>query len=651
MKKKIFSLVLISIMFTAVLTGCGGGSGYSYTESTSSTVSYDIAEGITDSEDYEYEEGEFAYYDFNTEEYNAIKENSFEYVTTTPLSTFAIDVDTGSYCNMRRMINAGYTLEDIPSGAVRTEELVNYFDYTVSDENISDGKFSVQYETGVCPWNTDNELLVMTIQANDVEIESAGNNFVFLIDTSGSMYSDDKLSLAIESYKLLASKLTANDTVSIVTYAGDADTLLDGCPGDKYKKICKVLDTIESNGGTNGSGGIKAAYECALDNFIEGGNNRVILASDGDMNLGITSQSGLVDLITEKKESGVFLTTLGFGAGNYSDANMEQIADAGNGNYFYIDCIEEAERVLVDKMMQTTVTVAKDVKLQAEFNPAMVYQYRLIGYENRVMSASDFDDDTKDGGEVGAGAQVTILYELVPASENNEAKQLKYQTTTTSTDSDELLTLSVRYKEPDEDVSSLEEYPVVETNEALSEDFMLAAGCAELAMVIHNSDYICEGSLDEAYALVKLGAGGDEMRNAFLELLLNLGADENANYSEKASTFDENMEQPTGDEVETNSKAAMDAQAESATLVLNLGTLDDTAFTSRGDMIKNYKLALEDFEYGLEPIKIGQNESGEYIAYLNYIDEDIDEVEMNDIYKAFVEKLDSYGFYAVVQVM
>ena len=274
---------------------------------------------------------------FNTEEYNSIKENGFVKVSTQPLSTFAADVDTGSYCNFRRMINSNQKLESIPSGAIRTEEMLNYFDYDFKE--TSDKKFSVNSEIQTCPWNKDNKLLMLTVTANKVEITNNGNNFVYLIDTSGSMSSNDKADMVYDSFKLLTESLNQNDKVSIVTYASDSSTLLNGCNGSDKEKINQALATARDytknyGGGTNGSGGIENAYKVAMDNFIENGNNRVIIASDGDMNLGVTSQSELIDLIKEKKESGVFLTTLGYGSGNYSDANMEQIADAGNGNYY-----------------------------------------------------------------------------------------------------------------------------------------------------------------------------------------------------------------------------------------------------------------------------------------------------------------------------
>ena len=467
-------------------------------------------------------EGEAWEEDFNTEEYNTIKENGFMYVTQNPLSTFAADVDTGSYCNLRRMVRGGWGLDNVVS-SIRTEEMINYFDYTVdSEEDV----FSVQYSVGDCPWNKDNKLLVMTMQANsEINVPNEGNNFVFLIDSSGSMSSSDKLDLARESFKLLAGTLGPNDRVSIVTYSGSYETLLEG--SNDYKKICKVLDSITAHGGTNGSGGITAAYECATKNFIKNGNNRVIIASDGDMNLGITSQSGLVDLITQEKESGVFLTVLGFGSGNYSDANMESIADAGNGNYFYIDSIEEAERVLCEKMKQTTVTVAKDVKFQVEFNPAEVSAYRQIGYENRQMAAKDFNDDTKDGGEIGAGAQVTVCYELVLTGSEGDDDGLKYQDSELSDDAltGELCTVSVRYKAPTSDESSLIEYPLVDNGISNRADFDFVCGIIEASMVLRGSDYVGTATIDSAYQLAKSGMGNDKYREDFCDLLVELGAD------------------------------------------------------------------------------------------------------------------------------
>lgn len=501
----------------------GDGDSYSYVEYECTTIAgadmYE--ETVANAENAK--SGEIKEQDFNTEEYNIIKENGFVNVADAPLSTFAADVDTGSYCNLRRMIRDGWDLQNI-SGAIRTEEMVNYFDYKVDS---TDNVFSAQYSIGDCPWNDAHKLLILTMQANsEINIPDKGSNFVFLIDTSGSMNSQDKLPLVKESFKLLAATLGPNDRVSIVTYSGSSDTLLVG--SNNLQEICSVIDQLEPYGGTNGSGGIEAAYECAKKNFVENGNNRVIIASDGDMNLGITSQSGLVDLIKEKKESGVFLTVLGYGYGNYSDANMESIADAGNGNYFYIDSIEEAERVLCAKLKQTTVTVAKDVKFQLEFNPAEVSSYRQIGYENRQMSASDFADDTKDGGEVGAGAQVTVCYELVlTGSGEGSGSSLKYQDTNLNekAKTGELLTVSVRYKDPTADKSQLLEYPLKDNGISNREDFNFICGVIEASMVMRNSEYKGSATFDSAYQLAKSGANNDRFREEFCELLTKLGAD------------------------------------------------------------------------------------------------------------------------------
>jgi len=539
MKKKAITLFMAGLMIAA-MTACGtkseatdSGAYTNYAMSTSKNNSYATADDCeADGGGYFYEANDTCaemsdeyIEEMNTEEYNFIEENGFVNVAQAPLSTFAADVDTGSYCNLRRIINGGWGLDNVAS-SIRTEEMINYFDYTVDN---SDDVFSVQYSVGDCPWNTDNKLLVMTMQANsEINVPNEGNNFVFLIDSSGSMSSADKLSLAIDSFKLLAGTLGPNDRVSVVTYSGSSETLLEG--SNDYNEICNALDKITAGGGTNGSGGITAAYECATNNYIENGNNRVIIASDGDMNLGITSQGGLADLISEKKETGVFLTVLGFGSGNYSDANMESIADAGNGNYFYIDSINEAERVLCEKMKQTTVTVAKDVKFQVEFNPAEVASYRQIGYENRQMSASDFDDDTKDGGEIGAGAQVTVCYEIVLA-DNNDADDedgLKYQDSTLSeaAGSGELCTVAVRYKAPDSDESSLIAYPLVDNGVSNREDFNFICGIIETSMVLRNSEYVGTSTLDSAYQLAYSGTNSNKYREEFCKLLLTLGAEQ-----------------------------------------------------------------------------------------------------------------------------
>ena len=496
----------------------------------------------------------YPYYEeeFNTEEYKSLEENGFRSVLTSPLSTFAADVDTASYSNLRRMIlNDGYTLSDIPSGAVRTEEMINYFKYDYDGPKQGE-PFGINAEIAPCPWNEDHELLMLGLQTEAIDLSDAPeSNLVFLIDTSGSMYED--LDLLKDAFKLLVDELDEKDTVSIVTYAGTDEVLLSGVSCDRKGEILEALDSLESYGSTNGAAGIKTAYELAADNFIKGGNNRVILATDGDLNVGVTSESELHDLITEEAKTGVFLSVLGFGYGNYSDANLETLADNGNGNYSYIDSISEAKKVLVEELGSTLLTVAKDVKLQVEFNPENVSKYRLIGYENRTMAAEDFDDDTKDGGEIGAGHSVTVLYELIPAGteEENERDEstgkLRYQdrvqaagTGDSEQDdsgrddsgrddsghdySDEWLTLSVRYKEPDGDTSELLEYQIGnnEYTKDPSDNFNFAAGVAEFGMVLHDSEYIGDGNLEDTYKLLKSVKDTDEYQDEFIYMINRL---------------------------------------------------------------------------------------------------------------------------------
>lgn len=506
-------------------------------EPASSSADYET--GTYDSSEY-YEETE-SY--INTEEYNDQKENVFTQVSVTPLSTFGADVDTASYTNFRRMVNDGYTLDTIPDGAIRVEEMLNYFDYdglntqAVNISSSDDEAFSVTYETGTCPWNTDNGVLVMNIKANKTSVESKGTNFVFLIDTSGSMSypEDEKIGLVKSAFEEFLTTLSDNDTISVVTYSGTSETLIEGSSDKgmiKEALSAAYNSCVSSGGSTNGSGGITAAYEIANKYFIEGGNNRVIIASDGDMNLGLTSASSLTELISSEKESGVYLTVLGFGTGNYSDTNMEAIADAGNGNYFYIDCLDEAKRVLCDKLAETTVTVAKDVKFQVEFNPNKISEYRLVGYENRTMAAQDFTDDTKDGGEVGAGQDVTVIYELVYANGEDSSTDLRYQEdakTTKEADTDEILALSIRYKEPasqnsDDETSTELNFTVSGTGEENSSSFVFAAAVAESSLILSRSSYSENANLENASVRAASSAGDDPYKTEFVSLLNTLMA-------------------------------------------------------------------------------------------------------------------------------
>lgn len=448
MKKKKVCVLLGMVMIAVSLSGCGGGAGAgadngtasmdAYTKSEQSggydgmivnspqiaeDAGFDMANSYATADAAEAPMDEMAPQDWNTEEYSALEEAGFKSVANDPLSTFSADVDTASYSNVRRMIEQGYTMDEIPEGAVRIEEMLNYFSY---DYNLpkKNEPFGVTAVIGDCPWNEEAKLLQIGLKTQEIDFsEAPDSNLVFLLDVSGSMTSDDKLPLLQKSFSMLVEELGEKDTVSIVTYAGSDRVVLQGESGDNKTRIIEAINALEAGGSTNGADGIGTAYALAEKYFIEGGNNRVILATDGDLNVGISSESGLKELVTEKKESGVFLSVLGFGTGNIKDNKMETLADCGNGNYAYIDTIGEAKKVLVEQMGATLVTVAKDVKLQVEFNPAYVKGYRLLGYENRALATEDFDDDKKDAGEIGAGHMVTALYEIVPVDSDQEIRR------------------------------------------------------------------------------------------------------------------------------------------------------------------------------------------------------------------------------------
>ncbi len=459
----------------------------------------------------------------NDEEYNYIKENGYTAVSSAPLSTFSADVDTASYTNVRRMIDDGM---DVPPDAVRIEEFINYFDYDYTDP--ADGEpFAVHTELSDCPWNDETELLMVGINTKGFDAvldERPAMNLVFLIDVSGSMYDDNKLPLVQKSFSMLTDNLTAADRVSIVTYAGSDEVVLEGADGNDRKKILRAINDLEAGGSTAGAAGINTAYDIAQKYFIDGGNNRVILATDGDLNVGLSSESELTRLIEEKRESGVFLSVLGFGTGNYKDNRLEALADYGNGNYSYIDSEKEAKKVLVDEMSGTLFTVAKDVKFQLEFNPANVKGYRLIGYENRVMAAEDFNDDTKDAGEIGAGHSVTVLYEIVPADSKMELgeSELKYASDSEGVMGDELLTVNIRYKEPEGSESKLLTYPVNKSlySDKMSADMNFASCVAEFGMLLRNSRYIGDVTYKDVSAqLSKYDYSDDDYKDEFIYLV------------------------------------------------------------------------------------------------------------------------------------
>ncbi len=472
---------------------------------------------------------EIAPADWNTEEYSAVKEQGFQSVANSPLSTFSADVDTASYSNIRRMIEGGCTMDEIPAGAVRIEEMLNYFSYDY-DLPKKNEPFGVTTVIGDCPWNEEAKLLQIGLKTQAIDFsEAPDSNLVFLLDVSGSMYTDDKLPLLQKSFAMLVEELGEKDTVSVVTYAGSDEVILQGESGDSKGKIINAIGGLEAGGSTNGSAGIETAYALAERYFIEGGNNRVILATDGDLNVGVSSESALDELITKKKESGVYLSVLGFGMGNIKDNKMEVLADHGNGNYAHIDSVSEAKKVLVEQMGATLVTVAKDVKLQVEFNPAYIKGYRLLGYENRALATEDFDDDTKDAGEIGAGHMVTALYEIIPVDSEQEIPEtdLKYQSDKkdTGVKNGEWLNLKIRYKEPDEDESLLMEYPVTEddyTSEP-SEDFYFAAAVAEFGLMLRDSEYKGDASFENVRALLKkVDTDEDDYKDEFVYLVKRL---------------------------------------------------------------------------------------------------------------------------------
>jgi Ca-activated chloride channel family protein len=464
--------------------------------------------------------------DFNTEAYDYIQENEFLEAMSNPLSTFSIDVDTASYSNARRFLNNSQLP---PVDAVRIEEFVNYFNY---DYPQPDGQhpFSITTEVSSCPWNQDHRLVHIGIQGQQVDKEALpDSNLVFLFDVSGSMNDPNKLPLLKQGFRLLVEQLTERDRVSIVVYAGAAGLVLPSTSGAEKATILEAIDRLEAGGSTAGGAGIQLAYGQAQENYIPGGNNRVILATDGDFNVGASSDSELVRMIEQKREEGVFLSILGFGTGNYKDSKMEQLSNKGNGNYAYIDTIREAKKVLVSEMAGTLLTIAKDVKIQIEFNPAKVKAYRLIGYENRLLAKEDFTDDTKDAGELGAGHTVTALYEIIPAAADEQLRptpELKYQESAMSTqaDSNELLTVKFRYKQPDGSQSIEIVSPLVDEAVALeetSDNFKFSAAVAEFGLLLRDSSFKGDATYDQVLVLAQtsLGQDAEGYRGEFVDLV------------------------------------------------------------------------------------------------------------------------------------
>jgi Ca-activated chloride channel homolog len=440
----------------------------------------------------------------NTEEYGRFDENPFLRPGDEPLSTFSIDVDRASYANVRRFVRNG---QKPPRDAVRIEEMVNYFTYDYPDPESD--PFSITTEVARCPWNEKHKLMLIGLQGKRMKTEDLPpNNLVFLIDSSGSMRTADKLPLVKAGLELLVEQLRPQDRVAIVTYAGSAGLVLPSTPGSKRGTILEAIHGLEARGSTAGAEGIVLAYEVAKENFLERGNNRVILATDGDFNVGVSSDGELEQLIEQKRRDRIFLTVLGFGTGNIKDSKMELLADKGNGNYAYIDSLHEARKTLVHEMGATLFTIAKDVKIQVEFNPSVVGAYRLIGYENRVMRSQDFNDDAKDAGELGAGHSVTALYEIVPPGESipgGSVDPLKYQSVSAKSGGAELATVKLRYKEPDGDTSRLLTRVVgAEANRFLSDNLQLASAVAQLGMLLRDSPHKGAASFDDVISRGKL---------------------------------------------------------------------------------------------------------------------------------------------------
>jgi Ca-activated chloride channel homolog len=461
-------------------------------------------------------EGELNQPVYNTEEYDKKNENIFLDAMRNPLSTFSIDVDAASYSNVRRFINGGQLP---PADAVRIEEMVNYFHYNYSQPG-GDDPFAIHTEIATAPWNPKHQLISIGLQGKTIPTDHLpASNLVFLIDVSGSMGDPNKLPLLVSSFKMLVQKLRDEDRIAIVVYAGAAGLVLPSTAGSDKKTIIDALDQLQAGGSTAGGEGIELAYAVAKKNFRLGGNNRVILATDGDFNVGASSNGSMERLIEEKRNDGIFLTVLGFGMGNYKDSKMEILADKGNGNYAYIDGIQEARKVLINEFGGTLFTIAKDVKLQIEFNPAKVKAYRLIGYENRMLKSEDFNNDKKDAGDLGSGHTVTALYEIIPVGVDSEffkVDGLKYQASKvdpSAFSSNEIMTVKFRYKQPTGDVSKLIVHPLQDghgTIENASENLRWASAAAGFGMLLQGSEY-CKGfSTDDVLKLAKGARGVDE---------------------------------------------------------------------------------------------------------------------------------------------
>ncbi|MDZ4337798.1 MAG: VWA domain-containing protein [Pseudomonas sp.] len=462
------------------------------------------------------------YRDENRERYQKLAGNPVHAVAETPVSTFSIDVDTGSYANVRRFLNSGQLP---PQDAVRLEELVNYFPYAYPLPK-GDVPFGVHTELAATPWNPESRLLRIAIKASDLRVdELPPANLVFLVDVSGSMDRREGLPMVQSTLKLLVEQLRAQDKVSLVVYAGSSSVVLEPTSGSEKAKIRAAIDQLTAGGSTAGESGIQLAYQQAQQGFIDGGINRILLATDGDFNVGISDFETLKQLAADKRKTGVSLTTLGFGTDNYNEQLMEQLADAGDGNYAYIDNLREARKVLVDQLSSTLATVASDVKIQVEFNPAEVSEYRLLGYENRALKREDFSNDKVDAGEIGAGHTVTALYEVVPVGGKGWLEPLRYQTAKTDSKTGELAWLRIRYKAPGQNVSKLLEQPIQTADtraiSQASEDLRFAAAVAAFAQQLKGDTYTGRFSLADSAELARAAKGDDRfgLRAEFVQLV------------------------------------------------------------------------------------------------------------------------------------
>ena len=511
-----------------VVTGYGVQRSASIAGSVTNALSGKIAGVVVSDQSYSnYYAPAYSYDSEKNEEYGSFSENRFKEAKSEPLSTFSLDVDAASYSNIRRMINQG---QKPPKDAVRVEELINYFSYDYPNPT---GKHPIHIltETQTCPWNRQNLLVRIGVKAKEVPSETIpASNFVFLIDVSGSMESPNRLPLVKSSLKLLTNNLRDKDRVSIVVYAGAAGEALPSTSGADKQKILEALDALRAGGSTAGGAGIELAYKVAQKNFIKDGNNRIILCTDGDFNVGVSSEKGLENLIEEKRQTGVYLTILGYGMGNYKDSKLQILSQKGNGNHAYIDNLQEANRVLVQEFGSSMYAVAKDVKMQVEFNPAYVGAYRLVGYESRLLNREDFNDDTKDAGELGAGHTVTAFYEIIPAGVKNpygSVDELKYQKTSLPETSqgvknNEMMTVKLRYKPLDSDSSLKMEIPVLvsDKDKSPSIDYAFASAVAMFGQLLRNSDFKGTATYDDVVILAGKGFGEDKQgyRHEFVRL-------------------------------------------------------------------------------------------------------------------------------------